>query len=155
RHQESRTQDLPLVWNVICRDNGLEGRQRMSFYPKTRAVAGDVAPSSVTPQTLSELQAWIRDTLGVSPAMQTALLAAIDAVFARHERLWQASKDEAIQALAAGFTEQMTRVKTELSARDATVSSISRYFEGLVADLTEKSHRDPKTNLMNFARFTE
>src|SRR5947208_15768389 len=49
----------------------------------------------------------------------------------------------------------MARVKTELSARDATVSSISRYFEALVADLTDKSHRDPKTKLMNFARFTE
>ena len=49
----------------------------------------------------------------------------------------------------------MARVKTELSAKDATVSSISRYFEGLVADLTDKSHRDPKTKLMNFARFTE
>jgi GGDEF domain-containing protein len=127
----------------------------MSFYPKTRAVTGDRMPQGVTPQTLSELQEWIRDTLGLAASSQAALLAAIDAVFARHERLWQASKDEAIQAVAAGFTEQMARVKTELSARDATVSSISRYFEGLVADLTEKSHRDPKTNLMNFGRFTE
>src|SRR5260370_9743090 len=49
----------------------------------------------------------------------------------------------------------MGRVQTELSARDATVSSISRYFEALVADLTDKSHRDPKTKLMNFGRFTE
>src|SRR5262249_2049164 len=36
-----------------------------------------------------------------------------------------------------------------------TVSSISRYFEALVADLTDKSRRDPKTKLMNFGRFTE
>jgi diguanylate cyclase (GGDEF)-like protein len=49
----------------------------------------------------------------------------------------------------------MARVKTELSARDTTVSSISRYFEALVEDLTDKSHRDPKTKLMNFGRFTE
>ena len=47
------------------------------------------------------------------------------------------------------------RVKTELSAKDATVSSISQYFEALVADLTDRSHRDPKTKLMNFGRFTE
>ena len=83
------------------------------------------------------------------------LLQAIDAVFSRHERLWQESKHEAIQALSAGFADKMARVKTELSAKDATVSSISRYFEALVADLTDKSHRDPKTKLMNFARFTE
>src|SRR5207248_6909091 len=62
---------------------------------------------------------------------------------------------EAIQALSAGFAEQMTHVKHELSLKDATVSSISRYFERLVAELTDKSHRDPKTKLMNFGRFTE
>jgi GGDEF domain-containing protein len=49
----------------------------------------------------------------------------------------------------------MARVKNELSAKDATVSSISRYFEQLVADLTDKSHRDPKTKLINFGRFIE
>src|SRR5207245_1019609 len=47
------------------------------------------------------------------------------------------------------------RAQTYLLAKDATVSSISRYFEALVADLTDKSQRDPKTKLMNFGRFTE
>jgi diguanylate cyclase (GGDEF)-like protein len=107
------------------------------------------------PQTRSELQAWIRETLRLSPQVEQSLVAAIDAVFTRHERLWQESKHEAIQALSAGFADKMARVKTELSARDATVSSISRYFEALVADLTDKSNRDPKTKLMNFSRFTE
>ena len=76
-------------------------------------------------------------------------------MFTRHERLWQESKQEAIQALSAGFAEKMARVTHELQAKDATVSSISRYFEQLVADLTDKSQRDPKTKLMNFGRFTE
>jgi diguanylate cyclase (GGDEF)-like protein len=107
------------------------------------------------PQTRSELQTWVRDQLKLSTSLEHQLLAAIDAVFTRHERLWQESKHEAIQALSAGFTDKMARVKTELSARDATVSSISRYFEALVADLTDKSHRDPKTKLMNFGRFNE
>ena len=39
--------------------------------------------------------------------------------------------------------------------KDATVSSIAQYFEKLVADLTDKTQRDPKTKLMNFSRFTE
>ena len=107
------------------------------------------------PQTRTELQAWVRERLQLSPSLEQALLSAIDAVFTRHERLWQESKHEAIQALSAGFADKMSRVKTELSARDATVSSISRYFEALVEDLTDKSHRDPKTKLMNFGRFTE
>ena len=46
-------------------------------------------------------------------------------------------------------------MREELSARDATVSSISKYFEELVADLTDRVHRDPKTRLMNFRRFIE
>jgi diguanylate cyclase (GGDEF)-like protein len=107
------------------------------------------------PQTRTELQGWIRDHLHLPSALESALLAAIDGVFTRHERLWQESKQEAIQALSSGFADKMARVKNELSARDATVSSISRYFEQLVADLTDKSHRDPKTKLMNFGRFLE
>jgi len=107
------------------------------------------------PQTRSELQEWIREQLKLPAAIEQTLLSTVDHVFTRHERLWQESKHEAIQALSAGFADKMARVKTELSARDATVSSISRYFEALVADLTDKSHRDPKTKLMNFGRFTE
>ena len=57
--------------------------------------------------------------------------------------------------MSAGFAERMNRMREELSARDATVSSIARYFEDLVADLTDRVHRDPKTRLMNFRRFIE
>src|SRR5437870_2735215 len=107
------------------------------------------------PQTRSDLQGWIRENLRLPGAVESALLGAIEAVFSRHERLWQESKQEAIQALSSGFADKMTRVKHELSDKDATVSSISRYFEQLVADLTDKTHRDPKTKLMNFGRFSE
>jgi GGDEF domain-containing protein len=106
------------------------------------------------PRTRHDLQAWVRRRLRLPLATEAELLAAIDSVFTRHEQLWQESKHEAIQALSAGFADKMAHVQTELSAKDATVSSITRYFEGLVADLTEKSHRDPKTKLMNFARFS-
>ena len=112
------------------------------------------APGTL-PQTRNELQSWVREHLRLPAALETSLIAAIDAVFSRHERLWQESKHEAIQALSAGFADKMSKVQHELSARDATVSSISRYFEQLVADLTDKTHRDPKTKLMNFGRFTE
>jgi diguanylate cyclase (GGDEF)-like protein len=107
------------------------------------------------PQTRPELEAWVHEHMQLGSAAEAELLDAIDAVFSRHERLWQESKHEALQAVSAGFADKMARVKTELSAKDATVSSISRYFEALVADLTDKTHRDPKTKLMNFSRFTE
>jgi GGDEF domain-containing protein len=110
---------------------------------------------SPQPQTRSDLQQWVRGQLRLPASLESALLGAIDSVLVRQERLWQESKQEAIQALSSGFSDRMARVNHELSAKDATVISISRYFERLVADLTDKSQRDPKTKLMNFARFTE
>jgi diguanylate cyclase (GGDEF)-like protein len=108
-----------------------------------------------TPETRSDLHQWVRNHLHLPAAQEQSLLDAIDGVFIQHERLWQQSKQEAIQAVSAGFTERMNRMREELSARDATVSSIARYFEELVADLTDRVHRDPKTRLMNFRRFIE
>src|SRR5262245_15617755 len=107
------------------------------------------------PQTLRDLQDWIGTNLRLPAQVEVALYGAIDAVFTRHEHLWQESKQEAVQALAAGFAEKMARARNELTAKDATVSSISRYFEQLVAELTDRTHRDPKTKLMNFGRFIE
>jgi len=54
-------------------------------------------------------------------------------VFITHERLWQQSKQEAIQAVSAGFTDRLNRLRDELTARDPPSSSIARYFEDLVA----------------------
>jgi diguanylate cyclase (GGDEF)-like protein len=104
------------------------------------------------PATRSELHQWIHDRLHLPAPQEQALLDAIDGVFQQHERLWQQSKQDAIQAVSAGFSERMNRMREELLARDATVSSIAKYFEDLVADLTD---RDPKTRLMNFRRFIE
>src|SRR5918996_6486032 len=107
------------------------------------------------PETRSDLHQWIRERLHLSTGTEQALLEAIDHVFLQHERLWQQSKQEAIRAISAGFTERLKKMRDELSARDATVSSIAKYFEDLVADLTDRVHRDPKTRLMNFRRFIE
>jgi len=107
------------------------------------------------PQTRPELEAWVHDHLELSADDESGLLQAIDTVFTRHERLWQQSKHEAVRALSAGFADKMAHVAQELQTRDATVRSISAYFEQLVAELTDKSNRDPKTWLMNFRRFTD
>ncbi|MBI2187272.1 MAG: diguanylate cyclase [Acidobacteria bacterium] len=117
-----------------------------------KAVQTDAA---LGPETRSDLHRWVRERLRLSVNEEQALLEAIDGVFLQHERLWQQSKQEAIQAISAGFTERINRMRDELTARDATVSSIARYFEELVADLTDRVHRDPKTRLMNFRRFVE
>jgi PleD family two-component response regulator len=114
-----------------------------------------VTESEARPQSRNDLLEWVGKHLNLPAHLEADLFAAFDAVLTRHERLWQESKHEAIRALSAGFAAQMAGVKNELNAKDATVSSISQYFEQLVADLTEKTRRDPKTKLMNFRRFTE
>jgi diguanylate cyclase (GGDEF)-like protein len=117
--------------------------------------ARKVIQTGSQPETRSDLHQWVRERLHLATAQEQALLDAIDSVFLQHERLWQQSKQEAIQAVSSGFGERMARLRDELQARDATVSSIARYFEDLVADLTDRVHRDPKTRLMNFRRFIE
>ena len=107
------------------------------------------------PATRPELHQWVHERLHLSSGQEQALLEAVDQVFLQHERLWQQSKQDAIHAVSAGFTERVNKLRDELSARDATVSSIAKYFEDLVADLTDRVHRDPKTRLMNFRRFIE
>ena len=98
--------------------------------------SGPRQPDAVRTVTVRTAAADAERAAGLGPRaaaagapLETSLLDAIDAVFTRHERLWQESKHEAIQALSAGFADKMARVKTELLAKDATVSSISRYFE--------------------------
>jgi GGDEF domain-containing protein len=109
--------------------------------------------SPTLPRTRTQLDEWIRTELGLSASRAEQLLSAIDEVFARQQRLWQESKEEAIRALSTGFADNLARMRAELSEKDATVSSIAKYFEELVGDLTERTHRDPKTKLMNFDWF--
>ncbi len=100
----------------------------------------------------TELRDWVKD-LGLDPTRAAELLRRIEQVVAHQRALVEASKHEAICALSEGFAGELERLRRQLSEKDATVSTISRYFEEVVADLTEKSHRDPKTKLLNFDWF--
>ena len=123
--------------------------------PNTRTHKAEPLQALTPPDTVSDLHHWIREQLPLSQAQQNSLLQAVDHVIARHESMWQASKQEALQAMSTGFSDRMRRMREELAARETTVSSITKYFEQLVADLTDRAHRDPKTRLMNFRRFIE
>ena len=107
------------------------------------------------PRTLDDLRAWIRQHLNLNGPIELELLEAVEEVLSRQRQLVEESKRDAIQALTEGFTDKMERLQTQLSEKDATVSNIARYFEEVVAELTEKSHRDPKTKLLNFDWFME
>ncbi|CAN5467775.1 hypothetical protein BH23ACI1_BH23ACI1_30470 [soil metagenome] len=108
-----------------------------------------------TPRTAADLRQWIRERLALAPESETALFHAIEEVVTNQRQLVEESKHDAIRALSEGFAEKMARLQRQLTEKDVTVSNIARYFEDVVAELTDKSHRDPKTKLLNFDWFME
>jgi diguanylate cyclase (GGDEF)-like protein len=111
------------------------------------------APAS--PRTTADLREWVREHLSLAEEEAAELFRAVEGLVARQRQLIEESKHEAIRALSEGFAAKMERLQRQLSEKDVTVSNIARYFEEVVAELTEKSHRDPKTKLLNFDWFME
>src|SRR5258708_34314631 len=105
--------------------------------------------------TTADLREWVQAALDLHPDRAAELLARIEEVVARQRQLVEESKHDAIRALSQGFAAKMERLQRQLTEKDVTVSTIARYFEEVVADLTDKSHRDPKTKLLNFDWFME
>jgi len=107
------------------------------------------------PRNTADLRDWVQAQLHLNPDSAAELLSRVDGVVARQRQLVEESKADAIRALSEGFAAKMERLQRQLSDKDTTVSNIARYFEDVVADLTDKSHRDPKTKLLNFDWFME
>jgi diguanylate cyclase (GGDEF)-like protein len=107
------------------------------------------------PRSAPELRSWIRQHLDLALADEERLMEAIDEVLAHQRQLVEQSKHDAIRAVNEGFAAKLERVQRELTEKESTVSNIARYFEEVVADLTERTHRDPKTKLLNFDWFME
>jgi diguanylate cyclase (GGDEF)-like protein len=122
---------------------------------RDEADAHDVAEHVPPLRTRTTLHAWIRETLSLPPETERSLINAIDEVLLYYERVWRSSKDEALRAVATGFARRFDRMRDELSTREATSKNVARYFETVVADLTERTHRDAKTQLLHFRRFME
>jgi diguanylate cyclase (GGDEF)-like protein len=103
----------------------------------------------------SDLREWVREHLSLDQNRTTELFERVEDVVTRQRALIEESKRDAIRALSEGFAAKMETLQRQLSEKDITVSNIARYFEDVVAELTEKSHRDPKTKLLNFDWFME
>ena len=106
-------------------------------------------------RTTAELREWVQTHLELDPARTAELLQRIEDVVSRQRQLVEESKHDAIRAMSEGFATKMERLQRQLSDKDVTVSNIARYFEEVVAELTDKAHRDPKTKLLNFDWFME
>jgi diguanylate cyclase (GGDEF)-like protein len=107
------------------------------------------------PGTTADLREWVQAQLQLQPDRAAELLSRVENVVARQRQLVEESKHDAIRALTEGFAAKMDRLQQQLAQKDDTVSNIARYFEEVVADLSDKTHRDPKTKLLNFDWFME
>src|SRR5437870_6649418 len=107
------------------------------------------------PSTTADLRDWVQGELDLNPERASELLSRVEEVVQRQRQLVEASKHDAIRALSEGFAAKMDGLQRQLEEKNATVSNIARYFEEVVADLSDKSHRDPKTKLLNFDWFME
>src|SRR5436190_11686777 len=105
--------------------------------------------------TTADLRDWVQARLGLSPERAMELLSRVEQVVHRQRQMVEASKQDAIRAMSEGFASKMDGLQRQLEEKNATVSNIARYFEEVVSDLTDKSHRDPKTKLLNFDWFME
>lgn len=135
----------------------MQGGTRLDHVPTRMAVVRTASahPGRPSAQTAAELREWVRRELKLDDNLESDLLHRVEEVMARQRQLVEQSKQDAIRALSEGFAAKMERLQRQLSEKDLTVSNIARYFEDVVADLTEKSHRDPKTKLLNFDWFME
>jgi diguanylate cyclase (GGDEF)-like protein len=122
--------------------------------PQNAKTASETADLQA-PRTIADLRVWVHGRLGLSPHRETELLQVIEQILGTQRQLLEESKHEAMRALSEGFAAKMDRLQRQLIEKEVTVSNIARYFEEVVAELTEKSHRDPKTKLLNFDWFME
>ena len=107
------------------------------------------------PRTPDELRDWVSREFHMSHEERTALVSGIDSVLQWQRGLFESSKGDAIRAVSEGFSAKLQRLHTQLQEKDTRTSAIARYFEDVVADLSDKSQRDARTRLYRFEAFRE
>ncbi|MEX2272434.1 MAG: GGDEF domain-containing protein [Vicinamibacterales bacterium] len=107
------------------------------------------------PRTTDELREWVAREFRMSRHEREELIRGLESVLQWQRDLLESSKDDAIRALSEGFAEKIQTLHAQLSEKDHRVSAIARYFEDVVADLSDKSQRDPKTKLFRFDAFRQ
>lgn len=110
-----------------------------------------------SPRTTSEFKTWVQQHLGkeLDAGRQAELIGIVDQLVSAQRQSLEQSKADAIRAMSEGFALKLAALQRELSEKETTVNTIARYFEEVVADLSDRSHRDPKTKLLNFDWFME
>ncbi len=113
-----------------------------------------VSSDAALPGSMADLRAWVHDRLQLSPDDERALLNACEAVLERQRESSKELSRKAIRALSSDLATKVTALQSRLS-KDHTLTDIAASFDGVLADLTEQSHRDPKTKLLQFPWFMD
>lgn len=107
------------------------------------------------PRTTDELRDWVSREFAMSGEQRSELVRGIDNVLQWQRDLLETSKGDAIRAMSEGFSAKVQRLHAQLSEKDTRTSAIARYFEDIVADLSDKSQRDARTRLYRFDAFRQ
>ena len=112
---------------------------------------------STHPQTRSELQAWVREHLQSQPPdAEAELLPAIDGGVLAPRAAVAAIQTRSHPGACRPASPTRWRASRPSCRQRTPPSAASRGTSRRSSqDLTDKTHRDPKTKLMNFSRFTE
>lgn len=116
---------------------------------------GGVTTQVKLPRTTDELREWVSREFRLSRYDRDELVRAVDSVLEWQRDLLESSKSDAIRALSQGFAEKIQALHAQLNEKDHRTSAIARYFEDVVADLSDKSQRDAKTRLYRFDAFRQ
>lgn len=108
---------------------------------------------SQLPRTTEELRAWLDREFHLSRGDRDELVRGLERVLEWQRDMIERSKAEAMRALSQGFAEKLKTLHAQLSEKEHRVSAIARYFEDVVADLSDKSQRDARTGLYRFDAF--
>jgi GGDEF domain-containing protein len=113
-----------------------------------------VSPDATMPGSMADLRQWIHDHLHLEHDDELALVNACEAVLERQRESAKESSRKAIRAMSNDLATKVASLQRQLS-KDHTLTDIAAGFNGVLADLTEQSHRDPKTKLLQFPWFMD
>ena len=113
------------------------------------------ADAPASPENRADLHRWIHTRVSLPEPIERELLDAVDRVLLHQGRLWRESKEQALHAVAEGFSRQLVRMRDELQVRDRRTNHVAEYYEQLVHELTDQVQRDAKTGLLTHRRFME
>ena len=113
-----------------------------------------ISSDAAMPSSMADLRAWIHDRLHLEHDDELALVNACEAVLERQRESSKELSRKAIRALSSDLATKVTALQRQLS-KDHTLTDIAAGLSGVLADLTEQAHRDPKTKLLQFPWFMD